>query len=129
MIVMSARAKIGLASLTVVISLGGAWLWLATRSQPQLPANDELLKAVDGLFTAVTARDTARLAKCHQRLAAIHSAGALPPAAWKRLQNVISMSERGQWEPAARQLYDFIQGQRREGDKRQENAGLTAMAR
>src|SRR5690349_18951411 len=114
---MSARAKIGSASLAAILAFSGLWVWLATRSQPQLPASDEVLKAVDGLFTAVTARDSARLATCQRRLEAIHADGQLPHAAWRRLQSVISMSERGQWEPAARQLYNFIQGQRREGGK------------
>jgi len=126
---MSARAKIGSAFLAAILVLSGVWGWLATRSQPQLPASDEVLKAVDGLFTAVTARDTARLAACQRRLEAIHEGGQLPHAAWRRLQAVISMSERGQWEPAARRLYDFIQGQRREGGRRNENSGLAAMTR
>jgi hypothetical protein len=126
---MRARAKIGLASFALLILFGGAWVWLAMRSQPQLPASDEVLKAVDGLFTAVTARDSARLATCQRRLEAIHADGQLPHAAWRRLQGVISMSKRGQWEPAARQLYNFIQGQRREGGKGNDISGLTAMGR
>jgi len=123
---MSTRSKTGLVSLAVTVVLGAAWLWLGMRSQPQLPPSDEVLNAVDGLFTAVTARDQARLAACQQRLQAIHAAGDLPEAAWKRLQGVITMSERGDWEPAARRLYHFIQGQRREGVSSQGRSQLTA---
>src|SRR5207244_4060159 len=110
---MNTRGKIGLASLAAIVVVGGAMLWFGLRSQPQLPASDEVLKAVDGLFTAVTSRDTARLSTCQRRLEAIHQAGRIPDAAWKRLKGVIAMSERGEWESAARRLYDFIQGQRR----------------
>ena len=111
---MNTRAKIGLAALAAIVLLGGAWHWAAMRSQPQLPPSDEVLKAVDGLFTAITSRDAARVTACQHRLQAIHAAGDLPGAAWKRLQTVIATAERGDWESAARRLYDFIQGQRRE---------------
>jgi hypothetical protein len=88
--------------------------WYALRSQPQLPASDEVFKTVDALFTAITAHDQDRLTRCEQRLDAFKSAGEIPPAAAKQLTGVIATARSGQWDTAARRLYDFIQGQRRE---------------
>jgi hypothetical protein len=124
---MTLRGKITVGVLALLLAVVAGRIWLGMRAQPQLPADDEVFTAVDGLFTAVTARDASRLAACQRRLAAIHHAGKLPGAAWKRLQGVIAMSERGEWEPAAQRLYHFMQGQRREGGESQTETHLTAM--
>jgi hypothetical protein len=124
---MTSRGKITVGVLALLLAVVAGRVWLGMRAQPQLPADDEVFTAVDGLFTAVTARDASRLAACQRRLEAIYHAGKLPGAAWKRLQGVIAMSERGEWEPAARRLYDFMQGQRREDGKPQSGSQLTAM--
>jgi hypothetical protein len=97
--------------LAVAVAIRG---WFALRSQPQLPASDEVYNTVDALFTAITAHDQARLTACEQRLTKYESAGHIPAAAAKRLTSVINSARAGEWDSAARRLYDFIQGQRRE---------------
>jgi len=101
-----------LALLSVVIGVRAWWVF---RSPPQLPPSDEVFKTVDSLFTAVTARDEGKLAACEQRLAKYKERGLLPSAAAKRLDRAISSARAGQWEAAARQLYTFMLGQRRDG--------------
>jgi hypothetical protein len=93
--------------------------WLGFRSQPQLPASNEVFTTVDALFTAVTAHDQQRLAACEKRLEKYKAAGSLPGPAAKRLDSVIATARSGQWESAAKRLYDFIQGQRRDTPARQ----------
>jgi hypothetical protein len=97
--------------LAVALALRG---WFALRSQPQLPASDEVYNTVDALFTAITAHDQARLTACEQRLTQYESAGHIPAAAAKRLTSVINSARAGEWDSAAQRLYEFIQGQRRE---------------
>ena len=112
---MTSRNKIGLALLGALVLVGAGRLWLGFRSQPQLPPSDEVFKSVDALFTAVTSRDESRLAACEQRLQGYKEAGRLNKSAWKRLGGVIAQARAGGWDPAAHALYDFMQGQRREG--------------
>jgi hypothetical protein len=111
---MTNRTKITLYALGLVIALVAVRGWFAMRSQPQLPASDEVFKTVDALFTAITAHDQDRLTRCEERLDAFKSSGEIPPAAAKQLTGVIATARAGQWDSAARRLYDFIQGQRRE---------------
>src|SRR5262249_1093682 len=101
------------AVLSVLLLVVGMRVWYSFRSQPQLPASDELFQTVDALFTAVTAKDERRLTDCEQRLKRSAESGELPAAAWKRLERVIASSRSGQWDTAAQHLYDFMQGQRR----------------
>jgi hypothetical protein len=110
---MSHRTKISWTIFALLACVIAGRAWLGWRSQPQLPANQEVFKTVDGLFTAVTAHDEKRLALCEQRLVAYQQRGALPPAAFKRLQGVIATARQGEWETAARRLYDFMHNQRR----------------
>lgn len=110
---MTSRNKIGLSSLTLLVLIGAARLWCGFRSPPQLPPSEEVFKSVDALFTAVTSRDESRLSSCEQRLERYHQTAKLPDPAWKRLKGVIATARSGQWESAARRLYDFMQGQRR----------------
>jgi hypothetical protein len=124
---MTSRSKIGLAILGVLVLVGAARLWLGFRSQPQLPPSDEVFKSVDALFTAVTSRDESRLTACERRLEKYHRAAKLPDPAWKRLKGVIATARGGQWESAAHRLYDFMQGQRREGVPPEGRSRLTAM--
>ena len=98
--------------LAIAVAVRG---WYAMRSQPQLAASNEVFTTVDALFTAVTAHDQQRLAACEQRLEKYKAAGKLPAAAAKRLNIVISTARAGEWESAAKRLYDFMLGQRREG--------------
>ena len=96
--------------LLIAISIRG---YYALRSQPQLKPSDDVYKTVDALFTAITAHDQARVTLCEQRLTKYESAGQIPTAAAKRLTSVITSARAGDWDSAARRLYEFIQGQRR----------------
>jgi hypothetical protein len=117
----------GLAVLGLLAVAIGVRIWFGLRSQPQLPPSAEVFKAVDSLFTAVTARDQKQLAACEQRLSGYQQQGLLPAAASKRLSVAIATAKRGEWESAARRLYDFIQGQRREGSELATRPQRTAM--
>jgi len=124
---MPSKQKILLITCGLLAALVGVRTWLALRTQPQLPPSDEVFKTVDALFTAVTARDESRLAACEQRLGRDHQSAELPDAVWKRLQAVIATARGGQWQPAARRLYDFMQGQRRADMPARRSQPLTAL--
>lgn len=79
---------------------------------PQIGTDEEVVKTVDALFTAMTTRDMARLDDCDRRLKSCQEGGRLPAKAGRSLQSMIQQARGGQWEPAARRLYDFIYGQR-----------------
>ncbi|MFT3920992.1 MAG: hypothetical protein QM778_00515 [Myxococcales bacterium] len=111
---MTPRTKIALTLLGLLLVVITGRVWYGFGKQPQLSSNNEVFKTVDGLFTAVTARDEQKLMACEQRLMKYESAGDLPSAASKRLKRVIATARSGQWESAARQLYDFMHGQRNE---------------
>src|SRR5438105_7546334 len=115
---MSNRAKITVSVIALLAAVAAVWLWSSRRPPPQLPPSEEVFKTVDALFTAVTSHDLAQLSACEQRLKASHERGELPAAAWQRLQTIIANSHAGQWDSAAHALYAFMQGQRRDGDKR-----------
>lgn len=99
----------------LLLFLAARFGWSLLLSPPQLTRAPEVFHTVDALYTAVTAHDPNRLAECEQRLKSYHTSGKLNSAAWKRLSGVITTARAGRWEPAARTLYDFIQGQR--GDR------------
>jgi hypothetical protein len=122
---MTSRSKLGLIILAVLSVAVAARAWWTSRSQPQLPASDEVFKTVDSLFTAVTARDSQHLAACEQRLQGFRQRNLLTAAAARRLERAIDAAKSGEWEAAARQLYIFMQGQRRDAPSPATNA--TAM--
>jgi hypothetical protein len=93
----------------LVVSLG---LYFAFRAPPQMGYSEDVLGTVDALFTAVTGHNEEALAQCEERLRAYRDSGTLPPAAAQRLDAVIHQCRSGAWEPAARELYTFIRGQR-----------------
>jgi hypothetical protein len=124
---LTSRNKIGLAVLGTFLVVGAARLWLGLHSQPQLPPSEEIFKSVDALFTAVTSRDQQRLAACATRLNIYKQQGLIPAASSKRLEQAIRMARIGEWESAARRLYDFMQGQRRAGPASQRGPQQTAM--
>lgn len=80
----------------------------------QMGADASVFRTVDALFTAVTAHDVKRLDECERRLHGYRDAGKLPEPAAKKLDVVIGTAKSGEWDSAAKSLYDFIQGQRRE---------------
>jgi len=113
---MTTRNRAALAALSMVAGGFAAWFWLGRSAPPQLPASAEAFKSVDALFTAVTARDEQQLAACQSRLAAHKDREELSPAAAVRLDQIIAEAKGGQWEAAARALYDFVKGQKRAGE-------------
>jgi len=112
---MTSRNRIGLLALGILVVACSARVWLGRGSQPQLPPSEEVFRSVDALFTAVTARDEQRLTQCQQRLNDFKQQGLIPAASSKRLERAIERARAGQWESAARGLYEFMQGQRRAG--------------
>lgn len=81
----------------------------------QLGVDEESFKAVDAFYTAVTARQPNLVTDCEGNFSRLHDAGKLSDAAWSELQAIVSKTRNDQWEPAAKQLYEFMRGQRREG--------------
>lgn len=82
-------------------------------SPPQVLQNDECLAAVDALWTAVTARRTDLLDQAEAELERLYDAGSIPADGNAELGKIIDQAKSGEWEPAARRLKKFIQGQRR----------------
>ena len=101
-----------LGTLGLLLAVG---VYLGLRSPPQMGPDAEVFETVDALYTAVRNRDDARLTQCEARLAAYKAAGKLPPAAAASLDGVIAKARRGDWQPAAERLYDFMLAQRRDG--------------
>ncbi|HEY3965063.1 MAG TPA: hypothetical protein VGM05_10975 [Planctomycetaceae bacterium] len=94
-----------------------AAIWLLVRAfqpPPQIGTDAEVFVTVDALFTALTSRDDDRLDACDERLHALRETNRLPAAAANYLDAVIDQARNGQWESAARKLYDFMYRQRRE---------------
>lgn len=85
------------------------------RRPPQMGADEGVFRTVDALFTAVTARDERQLGECDQRLRGYREAGKLPEGAADYLDGVIGQARDGDWEAAAKRLYEFMSAQRREG--------------
>ena len=109
--VRSARGRWVLGSIaTIVVVLG---FWWNLQSPPQLTADDEVFSTVDALFTALTSRDPQRLEDCAQRLQFQRDTGRLSVRAARSLDRVIAQARRGEWQPAAERLYQFMHGQRR----------------
>ena len=86
-------------------------VWIST--PPQLPVqNEAVMNTVDALFTAVSTRDFKLLADCRERLSKFAQSGELPAQSAQRLTQLMDQAEQGDWEPAGRQLYDFMLGQK-----------------
>ena len=124
---MSTTKKTLLAILSLMLIAVAIRGYYALHSQPQLPASDEVFKTVDALFTAVTAHDTHRLTLCQQRLEQYKQRGSLTGAAAKRLDGIVAVAQSGDWESAARRLYDFMQAQRRDAPVAPAKPVATAM--
>lgn len=99
----------GLAALVAVIAI-----WLCNRSEPQMKYDSEVFNTVDALFTALTSRNPDRLAACHQRLTHYQAEGRLTAPVATTLNQIITQAQNGEWEDAAKRLYAFMLGQRRE---------------
>ncbi len=84
------------------------------RTPPQMGADEEVFKTVNALFTALTSKNTSRLDDCGKRLRDYREAGKLPETAAKSLDSIMKQAREGQWDPAARRLYEFMLVQRRD---------------
>lgn len=104
------RASIAAAAICVLVLTAAYWSWTST---PQLDPSDEVYASVDALFTAVTARRAELVAQCETELASLHGEGKIPQPAWQRLSRAIALAKSDDWEPAAKDLYRFIEQQRR----------------
>jgi hypothetical protein len=100
----------------VVLVLVAGWVFGWGR-MPQMGADEETFRSVDALFTAVTARDEKLLGQCEQRLQVLRATEKLPADAAHYLDGVVEQARTGRWENAARQLYDFMKKQTREGSQ------------
>lgn len=100
----------------VVVAIGVTVAVLAgLRRPPQMGADEGVFRTVDALFTAVTARDERQLGDCERRLRGYREEGRLPEGAAEYLDGVIGQARGGDWEAAAKELYEFMSAQRREG--------------
>ncbi len=101
-----------LCGLTAIVAV--VVLLQSLKSPPQIGTDEEVFATVDALFTALTSRDDSRLDDCEERLLAFREADQLPAKAAEYLDAVIQQARSGQWEAAAKRLYDFMYRQRRE---------------
>lgn len=100
------------ASIAVLLIAGITyWVWTDT---PQLNVDSEVYASLDALFTAVTARREPLVMDCESKLAALHRDGRIPEPAWKKIAQVIDLARTGRWESAAKDLYSFLERQKRE---------------
>jgi len=104
-------AAVGLILLVVTV-------WFYWPSKPvQMGADEDVFETVDALFTAITAHDEKLLSQTEQRLNGFKNNGKLPANAAAYLEAVIKDARGGDWQSAAEDLYWFMKGQRREGDR------------
>ena len=106
---------LGIALIATVAFLGIAIaIWFFTRP-PQMGASEEVFNTVDALYTAVRSRDEKQLNDCADRLKGLKTKGELPDSAAKSLEGIIAECRSGGWDSSARNLYEFMLAQRREG--------------
>jgi hypothetical protein len=108
--VSSTRSRLWACAVLIVGLAGLVW---SVRAQPQIGPDAEVFDTVDALFTALTSRDPQRLEDCEQRLQFHRETGRLPVRAARSLDGVIAQARRGEWQPAAERLYQFMHAQRR----------------
>ena len=103
---------IGVAVVVVVAVI--VFMAIRRNRTPQIGVDHEVFHSVDALYTAVCSRDEKRLSDCEQRLHAHRDEGKLPTNAADFLDGIIAKARAGEWETAARKLYDFMLAQRRD---------------
>ena len=112
------RNRVALIALGAVVVIVAVVLFLNLGSPPQIGSDEEVFRTVDALVTALTGRNEKQLAQCEQRLNGYREAGKLPPKAAQSLDGIIQTARAGRWRPAAERLYDFMKGQKREGERK-----------
>ena len=95
--------------LMIFVFVTFTWLWSGV---PQLKYDDQVFRSLDAMFTAVTARSNSKLNDCGHRLETLHDEGRIPEAAWNRISKCRELAHRGEWDTAARSLYQLIESQR-----------------
>jgi hypothetical protein len=98
-----------------LLPAAGLSLLIAGCSPPQVLDDEECFSTVDALWTAVTARSPELLEQTTGDLARLREAGSLSEEGHTALKTIIDEARSGDWEPAAKRLKTFIQGQRRAG--------------
>jgi uncharacterized membrane protein YccC len=101
----SRRGVLGgmLAAIVLVFAVWSKW------PVPQLNQTDAgVFKTVDALFTALTSRDRTRLNDCERRLKSHRADGRMSESAASALDSIIREARDGEWEPAAKRLYNFM---------------------
>ena len=94
-----------------IVSLGLIWLVMFWTAVPKLQASDDALKTVDALFTAINSRNTKRMSECKTKLESYTREGGLSHGAMTVLAQCCEQAEAGDWEKAAKRLYDVIDKQ------------------
>jgi O-phosphoseryl-tRNA(Cys) synthetase len=112
---LAGRNRVAVGVLAAVAVVLAACVYLALRPQPQMGTSDAVFHTVDALYTAVREQNPKLVDACEARLKAYRAEGKLPPDAADRLDAVIAKARSGSWQAAAERLYEFMQGQRREG--------------
>ncbi len=103
---------IALAAVAVILVIV---LVLSLRTSPQMGPDEEVFNTVDALYTAVRNQDERQLTACEERLNGYRHAGKIPSSAAASLAAIIAQSRGGNWDSAAKRLYDFMAAQKREG--------------
>jgi hypothetical protein len=99
--------------LTAAAVLAACLLPHAGCSPPQVLGDDNCFKTVDALWTAVTAKSPKLLDSVSADLQKLHEGGRLADDGYQALDAIVAKARSGKWEPAAKELKSFIQGQRR----------------
>ena len=98
--------------LAAIVIVGGlAIVWF--NRTPQIGTDDATFKTVDALFTAITSNRTDLVDASAARLKDLAAQGKLPDGAANELNSIIDQAKSGEWQPAAKRLYSFMQAQHR----------------
>jgi hypothetical protein len=106
------RQLVMLGLLLIAVSVLAIRFWKF--SPPQIGTDEEVFKTVDALFTAVTSHSQKQLEDCAKKLSDFRRSGSLPDRAAIYLESLIQQARAGKWEQAAKRLYEFMYGQRRQ---------------
>lgn len=111
---LSNRLGILFLSLIAVFALA-FWVWSIWNRPAQMGPDPEVFKTVDALYTAVRNQDLSQVEACEKRLTTLRDDGKLPVKPHQNLSAIILQARGGQWQAAARALYQFMLAQHRSG--------------
>ena len=102
-------------AIAAVLAIAAIIFVMVKRNRPpQMGVDDAAFHTVDALYTAICNRDEPRMNDCEQRLHSLRDEGKLPKSAAEHLDGIIAKARSGEWEAAAKRLYDFMLAQRRD---------------